>query len=261
MDVSAFLRLLPMTDQDKHVSISSIDPDNPKLYWILRDADFKVWESANSSQVLLLFGGPPGCDMTGVSSLIARQEASRRDGAVFHVSCSMEDSDAITTFTHSVLRHILNGSDARQAKSITETFLLTLLLKIIQRDRSRFKDPSFSAITLGEILRAEGGGHLEALTKAVAELRTIQDMPIIIDGIDNIGSNGLQFLKRFCSHKTANPKPKVLVTCRLDPDFKSIVDGVPSIEYDKERKGLGASYTLVMCLLTNNARMPCFSSP
>jgi hypothetical protein len=166
MDVSAFLRLLPMTDQDKHVSISSIDPDNPKLYWILRDADFKVWESANNSQVLLLFGGPPGCDMTGVSSLIAKQETSRRGGAVFHLSCSMEGLDAITTFTYSVLRHILNGSDARQTKSITETFLLTLLLKIIQRDRSRFKHPGFSAIALGEILRAEGGGHLEALTKA-----------------------------------------------------------------------------------------------
>ncbi|KAF8241415.1 hypothetical protein K440DRAFT_572220, partial [Wilcoxina mikolae CBS 423.85] len=153
----------------------------------------------------------------------------------------MEGSDAITTFTHFVLRHILNVSDAPQAKSITETFLHTLLLKIIQRDRSRFEDRGFSAITLDEILRAESGGHLEALTKAVAKVRTIQDMPIIIDGIDNIGPDGLQFLKMFSSLKTANPKPKVLVTCRLDPDLKRLVDGVPCIEYDKERKECLAS--------------------
>ncbi|KAF8538262.1 hypothetical protein BDD12DRAFT_649380, partial [Trichophaea hybrida] len=236
MEKSTFLRLLPMTDQDKYVSISPIDPNDPKLYWILRDADFKVWESANSS-VLLLFGGPPGCDMTGVSSLIARQEVSRRqDGAVFYFSCSMEGSDVSTTFTYSVLRHILNGSNPCQAKLITETFLRTLLLKIIQRNRSRFKDVRFPVITLEEILRAEAGGLLEALTEAVVEIRTIGDMPIIIDGIDNVGLHGAQFLHRFCSLTTANPKPKVLVTCRPDPRIQKIVDGMPCIVYDKERQ-------------------------
>jgi hypothetical protein len=78
LDTGTFLDLLlPMTDQHHRISkMWSIDPDDPKLYWILRDADFTVWKSANSSQVLWIFGGSPDPAITGVSSLIAKQEAS-----------------------------------------------------------------------------------------------------------------------------------------------------------------------------------------
>ncbi|KAF8535369.1 hypothetical protein BDD12DRAFT_912820 [Trichophaea hybrida] len=238
LETNSFLDLLlPMTDHVKHISkTSSIDSDDPKLYWILRNADFKIWESADNSQVLWLFGGPPGCSMTGVSSFIAKQEASRRNDGVFYFSCLKEGSDAIT-FTHSVLRHILNGSEPRQAKSIIKTFLSTLLFKIIQQDRSRFRDGRSSVITVEEILKAEGDGLLEALTEAVVEMKTIPDMPIVIDGIDKIGLDGSRFLTRFCSNSTVSPKPKVLLTCRLDPTSRNNC-GIPCIviEYDKERQ-------------------------
>jgi hypothetical protein len=252
LETNSFLDLLlPMTDHVEHISkTSSIDPDDPKLYWILRNADFKIWESADNSQVLWLFGGPPGCSMTGVSSFIAKQEASRRNDEVFYFSCSKEGSDAITTFTHSVLRHILNGSEPRPAKSIIKTFLSTLLFKIIQRDRQRFKDGRSSVITVEEILKAEGGGLLEALTEAVVEMKTIPDTPIVIDGMDKIGPDGARFLTRFCSHPTPSPKPKVLLTCRLDPNIKEMAAGVPCfiLEYDKERQGLGTYYCLAVNL-------------
>jgi hypothetical protein len=252
LETNSFLDLLlPMTDHVEHISkTSSIDPDDPKLYWILRNADFKIWESADNSQVLWLFGGPPGCSMTGVSSFIAKQEASRRNDEVFYFSCSKEGSDAITTFTHSVLRHILNGSEPRQAKSIVKTFLSTLLFKIIQQDRSRFRDGRSSVITVEEILKAEGGGLLEALTEAVVEMKTIPDTPIVIDGIDKIGPDGARFLTRFCSHPTPSPKPKVLLTCRLDPNIKEMAVGVQCfiLEYDKERQGLGTYYCLAVNL-------------
>jgi len=244
LETSTFLDLLlPTTDHHEH--ISPVDPDDPKLYWILRDADFKVWESADDSQMLWLFGGPPGCSMTGVSSFIARKEASRRDGPVLYISCSMEGT--ITSFTHSVLRHILNGSDAPQAALIIESFLSTLLLKIIQWDRSRFKDASPSDISVEEILEAKRGGLLDALTRAVVEIRTIQNLPIIIDGIDKIGPDGARFFTRFWSIQS--PKPKVLLICQADPNIKEIL-GAPRIdsiiiEYDKERQGLRASYLVV----------------
>jgi hypothetical protein len=250
LETNSFLDLLlPMTDHIKNISQTSIDPDDPKLYWILRDADFKVWKSADNSQVLWLFGGPPGCSMTEVSLFIAKQ-ASRRNDKMFYFSCSKEGSDAITTFTHSVLHHILNGSEPRQAKSIIKAFLSTLLFKIIQQDRSRFKDGHFSVITVEEILKAEDGGLLEALTEAVFEMKTIPDTPIVIDRVDKIGLDGSRFLTRFCSNSTVSPKPNVLLTCRLDPDIKKIIVGVPCIiiEYDKERQGLGTSYPLVVSL-------------
>jgi hypothetical protein len=246
LETSTFLDLL-LSTTDHHEHILPVDPDDPKLYWILRDADFKVWEPADDSQMLWLFGGPPGCSMTGVSSFIAKKEASRRDGPVLYISCSMEGANAITSFTHSVLRYILNGSDARQAELIIESFLSTLLLKIIQRDRSRFKDASPSVISVEEILKAKRDGLLDALTEAVVEIRTIQNIPIIIDGIDKIGPDGARFFTRFWSIQS--PKPKVLLICRADPSIKEIV-GAPCIdstiiEYDRERQGLRASYLVV----------------
>jgi hypothetical protein len=170
---STFIDLLPTTNQKGHISrISAINPEDPKLCWILRNADFKVWESANSSQVLWLFGGPPGCAMTEVSAHIAKQQASWTDGAVFYFSCSME-SPVATTFAHSVLRHILNGSDHRQAKLITNTFLSTLLLKILERDQSRFQDDDSSIMTVEKILNASDGELLGALIKTVVKIKHI----------------------------------------------------------------------------------------
>jgi len=175
--------------------------------------------------------------MTEVSAHIAKRQASRTDGAVFYFSCSME-SPVATTFAHSVLRHILNGSDHRQAKLITNTFLSTLLLKILERDQSRFQDDDSSIMTVEKILNASDGELLGALIKTVVKIKHIQDTPIIIDGIDKIGQDGALFIRNFCSQMIASPKFKVLLTCRPDPDIKTLVSGVPCIEYDKERKGL-----------------------
>ena len=248
LETSTLVDLLrSMTDHHEHISkMPPIDPDDPKLYWILRDADFKVWESANNSQVLWIFGGPSDCAMPAVSSLIAKQENSRRNDAGFYFSCSIRSSDASTTFTHSFLRHILNDPNADQRKLITETFLSTLLLNIIQRNRSRFEGSDSSGITVKEILNKNSGGELlQALTEAVVEIKTISDKPIIIDGIDKIGPDGARFLKRFCSHTTTKPMPKILVTSSMVPLIKEIVDGA-RIEYDKERQGLATSCPLVI---------------
>ena len=251
LDTDSFLKMLTrMTGRDEQMSkMSFIDPDDPKLYWILRDADFKSWEAANNSEVLWLFGGPSGCAMTEVSSLIANQEESRRNGAVFYFSCAMEGSDAITAFTHSILRHVLNGSNPTQDISFIETFLHNILFQMIQRDRPRFqKHPGDSSvIEVNDIINARGCDHLEALTEAVAKMYTIPDTPIIIDGINKIGPYVSRFLTKFCSQSKASPKPKVLLTCGPVPNIKEIVDTVPCIiiEYDKERQGLGTSYLVV----------------
>ncbi|KAF8538511.1 hypothetical protein BDD12DRAFT_741116, partial [Trichophaea hybrida] len=69
-------------------------------------------------------------------------------------------------------------------------------------------------------------------------MKTTPDTPIVIDGIDKIGLDGSRFLTKFCSNSTVSPKPKVLLTCRLDHDIKKEIVGVPCIiiEYDKERQ-------------------------
>ncbi|KAF8542374.1 hypothetical protein BDD12DRAFT_876727 [Trichophaea hybrida] len=242
---SVFLGLLPpMTNQDEH--ISTVNPDDPKLYWIFQDIDFKDWlegfhtigEATDSSQVLWIFG-PPNRGITEVASHIVGLTKGNASGAGFYFFCSMleRETSVATTFTTSVLHHILNSSGDNQARSIVTTFLSTLLHIILERNHWHFREEDSSAITVEKILNASFGGELlRALTEAVVKIETIPDTPLIIDGIDKLGKEGAQFLQRFCSQAIISPKFKALLTCRPDPHIKEIVDGVLCIEYDKERQ-------------------------
>ena len=170
-----------------------------------------------------------------------KQTNKQATGTVFYFSCNLV---TIPTFAHSILHHFLNVSDDRQAKSIIITFLSTLLHKILQRDPFHFQDGD-SSTTVANALYALGGELLEALTKAVDQVKDIQVTSIIIDGIDKLGKEGAQFLKRFCSQQITSLKLKVQLVCQWDVHIQILGTGVHCIEYDKERQGLGAFYTLV----------------
>jgi hypothetical protein len=236
-----FLGLLPITNQAERISnIAAIHRNDPKLYWIFQDIDFKDWESTDNPQVLWLFG-PSDRGMTDVSLHLARERTSRKEeGPVFYFFCSAVERESMVpnTFTHSFLRHILNCSRDDQAKSITTSFLGSLLRNILHREPSRFQKEDPPGTTVKKILNASNGELLEALTEAVSDITDIQEASIIIDGIHKLGKEGAYFLKIFCAHMKTTPKFKVLLTCSMDPDIKRIIDSVSSIEYDKERQGL-----------------------
>ncbi|KAF8533665.1 hypothetical protein BDD12DRAFT_473820 [Trichophaea hybrida] len=242
---STFLGLLPMTNQDEYISkIDPIHRDSPKLYWIFKNIDFEHWESADSSQMLWVFG-PHDHGVTAASSYIidlAKEGASQTKGVVFYFFCSaVEKSSVATNFTHTFLRHILNGSEDVQAKSIATTFLSTLLRNILLRDSSRFHKEDSSITTVKKILNALDGELLEALTEAVVHIREVQEASIIIDGIDKIGQEGASFVNRYLQKTKAIPKFKAFVTSQPDPYIKAIVNGLPCIEYNQERKECLAS--------------------
>ena len=243
-----FLGLLPpMTNQDEH--ISPVNPDDPKLYWIFQDINFKDWES-DGSQVLWIFG-PPDHGLTEVASHTIGLKKGNASGAVFYFFCSMleRETSVATAFTTSVLHHILNGSSDNKAKSIVTTFLSILLHKILERDQWHFREEDSSVITVKKILDTSLGSELlRALTETIVKIETIPDTPLIIEGIDKLGKEGAQFLEKFYSKAIVSPKFKALLTCRTDPHIKEIVDGVLCIEYDKERQGLGTSYPLAVSL-------------
>jgi hypothetical protein len=238
-----------MTNQDEHISkIDPIHRDSPKLYWIFKNIDFEHWESADSPQMLWVFG-PPDHGVTAASSHIidlAKEGASQIEGVVFYFFCSAVEkkSSVATNFTHSFLRHILNGSEDDQAKSIATTFLSTLLRNILPRDSSRFHKEDSSITTVKKILDALDSELLEALTEAVVHIREVQEASIIIDGIDKIGQEWASFVNRYLQKTKAMPKFKAFVTSQPDPHIKAIVDGLPCIEYDQERKGLDTYHSL-----------------
>jgi hypothetical protein len=245
---STFLGLLPpMTNQDEHISeIKPIHRDDPKLYWIFHDMDFMDWESTNGSQVLWLFG-PRDRGITEVASHLvglANEKVSQTKGAVFYFFCSAAEieSSVATTFTSSFLRHILNGSGELQAKSIATTFVSTLLLKILYRDSSRFHKGDSSITNVKKILKASGGELLEALTEAIGDLKEIQYMSFIIDRIDRLGKEGVSFVNRYLEKTKETPECKAFITSLLVSDIKELVNWLPCIEYDKERKGMDKHY-------------------
>jgi len=243
-----------MTNQDEHISPINnlpINPDDPKLCWIFHDEDFIWWNSERSPQVLWLFDGPSGCRMSDFLSHIANEAT----GAVLYLSCSSVSTT--TTFAHSILRHILEISDDRQAKLITTTFLGTLLRKILFRRPSYLREEDSSITTVEKILDASASKLLEALMDSVVQMKEFQETSIFIDQIDKLNEEEARFLEKFSSQAVIGPKFKVLFTCQSDPNIKKrVAEGLciehkerqRSIEYDKERQGLGVSYPLFVSL-------------
>jgi hypothetical protein len=250
---NAFLgNLPPIINQDDHITkIAPIHRDDPKLSWVFQNMDFKEWELPGSSQMLWLFG-PHDRGITELSSHFVRLEMQKlsQTNAIFYFFCSILESERLVAFNfaYAILQYVLDGVDEDPAKSIITTFLSALLHKILQRKQRCSQLEDSSSITVNNILDVSSVGELlGALKEAVVEIKTIPDTPIIIDRIDKLGIEGAQFIAKFCSQREEiiTPKFKVLLTCRTDPHIQELVSGVPRIEYNKERQGLGKSYSLV----------------
>jgi len=83
---------------------------------------------------------------------------------------------------------------------------------------------------------------LEALTEAIGDLKEIQYMSFIIDRIDRLGKEGVSFVNRYLEKTKETPECKAFITSLLDSDIKELVNWLPCIEYDKERKGMDKHY-------------------
>jgi hypothetical protein len=121
---------------------------------------------------------------------------------------------------------------------------------ILQRDHPPFWETDSSGITVNDTLKAASEcERLEALTKAVAQIKTISYTQVVIDRIDILGKEGAQFLRDFYSHmeQVSGPKLKVLITSRPNINIEQLVAGMAYIKYDKERQGLGTTLLSFSC--------------
>jgi len=94
VNLDLFLKMLSAFDQEKHKekhksTISPLDCDNSKLYWVFRNMDFQQWSSASCPHVLRL-SGPPECGIHQASSRIVdieKEKALEKQHSVLYFFC------------------------------------------------------------------------------------------------------------------------------------------------------------------------------
>jgi hypothetical protein len=236
---------LSVADQDKHRStISRLDWNEPKYFWITNNVDFIQWKSNKSSQALWL-SGPDHRGMKEVSSHIigaTKEKAIQPNSSVLYFFCSTAattQGSIATVFAHTLLHQIVCSSSDDKAIQIAKAFLKSLLH--VQRDFSLFKKNHSLSETVEIILRAPASELRGALVAAI-KIAEFQQLSIIIDGIDNTTQDEetfVQFVYFLVRHTTnTNSKFKAFLTSSQNPDLLNTLGRLPGIEYDKERKGL-----------------------
>jgi hypothetical protein len=241
--VDPFLQMLSVVNQEGYIStIPSLNCDQPEFYWIFRNMDFVQWDSANCSQVLWL-SGPPKCNIHQVSSYIVKEKALKIEYYILHFFCStaVGGKSIVSLFVHTLLYQIVSCSPMDKKISIVRNFLHSHADSIFEKDSNQLFD-NFPEMWLKRILDAPTDDELWTALKAVLAKELERELFLVVDGLDKVQYekrefiNGVRVFVEHLQQRTA--KVKILLTSRPQDEIKEILDGLPCIEYDKERKGL-----------------------
>ena len=212
--------------------------------------DFERWHYTKGSEALWL-SGPAECHISAASSCIVDLEKEKRSQThhlVLYFFCSSTTAPAgapiAITFVNTII-HQLAGHLPLLKGRVTTGFLGNLL-EIILRDEpvsdpkgSRFKTNDSVAATIEKILKASSSGYWGAL-REVLDSEWDKELSLIIDGLDKVWHQKefIQELCAFVEHLRERPSTtRVLLTSRTQAGVKGLLGQLPSIEYDKERKG------------------------
>ena len=249
VDPDLLLHLLPAVDQESYTSHTQPSNwDQHKFYWIFKNMDFETWHHTNGSEVLWL-AGPAECHISGASSCIVdlvKEKPSQTQHVVLYFFCSTAPAKVsfATTFVSTIIHQLACRLPLLKEK-ITTVFLRTLLDTIFNDQppsdpgRSHFKTVDSAEATVKNILKAAISGYWSAL-KAV--MKIVQGLSLIIDGLDEVEHRKVEFIRElYVFIKQLGGRPyttRVLLTSRPEAEIKEILGLLPSIEYDRERKGL-----------------------
>jgi hypothetical protein len=264
-----FLETLTAVDQEKPKSgITPADFEQPKFNWISKNADFLQWMSASSA--MLWLSGPPlsGIQQATVSIInLAEKEATGRYRSVLYVFCSTvtRARSAVTGFVGVLLHQIASHLPVPNKKTVITVFLFFLLEAVLSRDPSfhsnlrRDKNNDLIKVLLDLTSDSE---HMNALQAAIQIVQE-QELLIIICGLDEVEKGFIRRVYAFVAYlKERTSNVKVLITSGLEDEIKALFKEIPSIEYDKERKGsIGIHFETYWIGLTNDGcRMSQFSA-
>ena len=212
--------------------------------------DFERWQCATGSEALWL-SGPAGCHISDASSCIVdmvKEKPSRTQHLVLYFFCSTASAEApiAATFVSTIIRQLASRMPQLTGK-FTTMFLRTLLDTILRNEarsdqrRSRFKTNDSAEATVKEILKTPSSGYWGAL-REVLDIGREQELSLIIDGLDKVEHQKENFIQELCAfveHLRRRPSTtRVLLTSESQAGIKEMLGQLPSIEYDRERKGL-----------------------
>ena len=250
VDPNQLLRHLPAVDQESYRSrLLPSNWDQPEFYWISKNMDFEQWHHTNGSEVLWL-SGPAECHISDASSCIVdlmKEKPSQSQHLVLYFFCSTASSeDPIAITFVSTIIHQLACRLPRLKGEFSTVFLRTLLDAILRGEplsnmkRSRFKTNDSVEETVEKILEPVSSRYWGAL-RAVMGIERGIELSLIIDGLDKIEYQKYEFIRElrvFTEDLRERPSTtRVLLTSRPQAEIKQILDQLPSIEYDRERKG------------------------
>ena len=248
--------MLSVIDQDEHISaIPHPDRDHPMFYWIFRNKDFSQWSSAECSRVLWL-SGLPERNIDQVSSYVVHQEketALMTDRFVLYFFCSsaIRRRSSAVNLIHTLLKQIVYCSPMDKRVSIIRNILYSLFNSLLGQAPKR--RTSFYWEEWGLDKKCSPDENIKKILNApVNELFTAlhavlggqeqRGLSLIIDGLDKVEHQRdecISGIRTFIENlQQRASKFKILLTSQPLAEIKELFDGLPCIEYDKERKGL-----------------------
>lgn len=251
VDLQRFLSMLPPVDQEKHtLDTSPLDRETPNYYWIFRNEDFRNWDTADFSRILWL-AGPPECELRKAASSIIHLEMTKpsttpRLVLYFFCSSAVVEESSIAVFILSIVHQIILSSAEAMQALIASTFLrgvLSDLMKTLPPGQSLQFPGSNSHI---RNLLSASHNSLWAALWAIMPFEQNPELAICISGIEHVRNNRIEFIRKICQFVDdiqRTSKVKILLTSGLDKDTATEFDGLPYIEYDKERTGLSTTHT------------------
>ena len=257
-DPDQLLRYLPAVDQMDYKSHTQPTgwgrQHQPKFYWIFKNIDFKQWYYTNDPMALWV-SGPAECHISDASSCIVdlvKGKGSQTQHLVLYFFCSPAKAPISITFVSAIIHQLLCHLPELKGK-VTTVFLRTLLGTILggeplsDPERSRFETNDSADAIVEKILKPSTSGYWGALREAM-DIEREKELSLIIDGLDKIEHQKSEFIQELCAlieNLGKRPSPtRILLTSRPQPDIKEILGHLPSIEYDRERKGL---VSLISC--------------
>ena len=252
-DLNLLLRHLPAVDQ-KHYKPRTcpFGWDQPKFYWIFKNIDFNKWQvAANDSEVLWL-SGPAKCRISDASSHIvdlAKEKYLEAQHSVLYFFCSTapRKTPIAKAFVSTIVCQLICCTPELK-QEITTIFLRALYDAILEEPLSkagahRFYADDSAEVTVKLFLEASSDAYWRALMAVTGNgCQWEKGLSLIIDGLDKVEDQKYDFIQKllaFTEHLQERPfTTRVLLTSRPQAEIKEILGKLPSIEYDKERKGL-----------------------
>jgi len=240
LEPDLFLAMLSgnVDQKDYKSKILPLNSNQPEHFWIFRNIDFDQWHSADCSQVLWL-SGPSSHDLYQVSSYILDLVNTDQTALYFFFSSTAGASINVNAVVvHSLLYQIVSSLIAEK-KNSTSTILVFIrsLLNQIAPSEPWMKNSSLDMALRGLIgsSKISSGQFWKALKAVLAQQK--QKYLIVIDGLDKAEHQVIGEIRSFITYVQERVWSKALLTSRTRADIKKSLDGLPCIEYDKERQG------------------------